>query len=130
MYRVCYNRLEVNVDIVQSDVRSTPRVEMGTTCDARVKYVDSPCAVGSYFQSKPVNGKLTVCTILTCCLEEHTTKRVRFSDYNTDQVSELKAQIAKLELANAKLSRMIEGYTRRAAAGPSLSKTTSHASER
>ena len=127
MYRVCYNRLEVDVDIVQSD--STPRVEMGTTCDARIKNVDSPCAVGSCFQSK-TNGKLIVYTILTCYLEERTTKRVRFSDYDTDEASELKAQIAKLELANAKLSRMIEGYTRRAAAGPNRSKTTSQASER
>ena len=127
---MCYNRLEVNVDIVQSDVRSTPRVEMGTTCDARVKYVDSPYAAGTCFQSKQVNGKLTVYTALTCCLEERTTKRVRFSDYDTDEASELKAQIAKLELANAKLSRMIEGYTRCAAAGPNRSKTTSQASER
>ena len=109
MYRVCYNRLGVDADIVQADVRSTPRVEMGTTCDARVKYVDSPCAVGSCFQSKPANGKLTVCTVLTCCLEERTTKRVRFSDYNTDEVSELKAQIAKLELSK----RKAQSYDRR-----------------
>ena len=123
MYRVCYNRLGVDTDIVQG------KVKLWTTCDARIKYVDSPCAVGSCFQSK-TNGKLIVYTVLTCCLEERTTKRVRFSDYDTDEASELRARIAKLESANAKLSRLIEGYTRRAAAGPNLSNTTSHASER
>lgn len=105
MYRVCYNRLKIDVDIVQPEVFSTPIVEMGTTCDARVKYMDTPCAVGSCFQSRHEDGQLTVYTILTCCLEEYTPKRVRFSDYDTDEASELKAQIAKLELANAKLSR-------------------------
>ena len=112
MCRLCYNRLDVHTDIVQEEV------EMWTTCGARIKYVDSPRAVGSCPQSKEANGKLIVYTILTCCLEERTAKRIRFSDYDTDQVSELKAQIAKLELANARLGRMVERYTRCSAAGP------------
>ena len=122
MYRLCYNRLDVDTDIAQGEV------EMWTACDARIKYVDSPCAVGSCFQSK-TNGKLIVYTILTCCLEERTTKRVRFSNDDTGQVSELKAQIAKLELANAKLNRMIGQYTRHAAEDPRLSNKTNHAKD-
>ena len=78
---------------------------MGTTCDARVKYADSPCAVGSCFQSKLVNGKLTVYTILSCCLEQRSPKRVRFSNYTTDEVSELEAKLAQLELANERLKQ-------------------------
>ena len=97
MYRVCYNRLYVEIGVVQS------RVEMGTTCDARVRYVSTPCAVGSCFQSRQANGKLIVYTILTCCLEQHTTKRVRFSNYTTNDVSELEAKVAQLQLANERL---------------------------
>ena len=100
MYRLCYNRLEIDVGIVQPEIFSKPSVEIATTCDVRVKYVKSPSVVGSCYQSEQFEGKVVVYTILSCCLEEHSPKRVRFSNYETDEVSELKAKLAQLELAN------------------------------
>ena len=104
MYRLCYNRLDIDVGIVQPEIFSKPAVEIAATCDVRVKYVNTPSVVGSCYRSEQP-GKVVVYTILSCVLEQRSPERVRFSNYVTDEVSELKAKLAQLELSNERLKQ-------------------------
>lgn len=109
MYRVVYNKLEFNADVVQANFFDRPTVEITSAdVEARVKYLETPCSVGATFQSKVVDGSYVVYTVLSCTLEERNAKRVRFTAYRTNEVEDLEAKIARLELENFWLNRAFQ----------------------
>lgn len=107
MYRCVYNRLEVDASIEQSEFFDKPKCAMGAMVEARVQYVDKPVAVGTTLQKVVCDGKMLFYTVISCCLEERDGKRVRFTNYESDEVRELQANIARLELENGMLTDVV-----------------------
>ena len=107
MYRIVYNRLEVDATIERSEIFDIPKCTMGAIVEARVQYVDKPVAVGTTLQKVVCNGKILFYTVISCCLEERDGTRVRFTNYETDEVRELEASIARLELENGVLTDVV-----------------------
>ena len=79
----------------------------GAIVEARVQYVDKPVAVGTTLQKVVCDGKMLFYTVISCCLEERDGKQVRFTNYESDEVRELQANIARLELENGMLTDVV-----------------------